>query len=479
MDWFATFSNTTDVNVCYESFVNQLTVIYNQCFPLVRISRKAYKNKSWFTKELRNLLCEKNRLFKGWRKSADERDRLIYISFKKKYNNTCRLSKITYYRNVLDVKASSTKKIWDNLNSLLGFRAKSYNPNEIEKLIINNVDSLAHPLTHIFNLSLYSGSVPHAFKLAKVIPLFKKGDEKLPSNYRPISLLSIFNKVLEKLISKRLYNFFEHENIFYKYQYGFRKNHSTALSVLEVTDFCYANLDNNKYILGLFIDLQKAFDSIDIDILLSKLLHYGVRGIMFEWLKDYLHDRTQYTFVNGVKSKVCKINFGVPQGSVLGPLLFLIYVNDMYRATSEATPKLFADDTNLFIVGDNLGDLSIRTNKCLDEIYQWCLANKLTINLDKTNYTIFSPSRKASVGNINISIGNFQIQYTNCCKYLGILIDNKLDWQDHIDFIYKKLLKFCGIFYKIRDLLPFQCLKMVYFSFVHTHILYGIEFYAI
>ena len=150
----------------------------------------------------------------------------------------------------------------------------------------------------------------------------------------------------------------------------------------------------------------------------------------------------------------------------------------MYRATSEATPKLFADDTNLFIVDDNLGDLSTRTNKCLDEIYQWCLANKLTINLDKTNYTIFFPSRKTSVENFNINIGNFKIQYTTCCKYLGILIDNKLDWQDHIDFIYKKLLKFCGIFYKIRDLLPFQCLKMVYFSFVYTHLLYGIEIYA-
>ena len=265
-------------------------------------------------------------------------------------------------QNSIFVSSISIEEVYNLINSMSGGTAAGDDGFSLD-LIKNNVDSLAGPLTHIFNLSLYSGIVPHAFKLAKVIPLFKKGDEKLPSNYRPISLLSIFNKVLEKLISKRLYNFFEHENIFYKYQFGFRKKHSTALSVLEVTDYCYANLDNNKYILGLFIDLQKAFDSINIDILLAKLLHYGVRGIMFEWLKNYLHDRTQYTFVNGIKSEVCKINFGVPQGSVLGPLLFLIYVNDMYRATSEATPKLFADDTNLFIVGDNLGDLSTRINK--------------------------------------------------------------------------------------------------------------------
>src|SRR6267154_746783 len=131
MDWYTIFNNTTDVNLCYDYFINQSTIIYNQCFPLVRISRKAYKNKSWFTKQLRHLLYEKNSLFRNWRKSADEKDRLIYISFKKKYNNTCRLSKITYYKNVLDVKASSTKKIWDNLNSLMGFRTKSCNPNEI------------------------------------------------------------------------------------------------------------------------------------------------------------------------------------------------------------------------------------------------------------------------------------------------------------------------------------------------------------
>jgi len=431
-----------------------------------------YKNKSWFNADLRTMLYEKNRLYKLWLNSADDKDKLLYVSYKKKYTKTCRETKISYYKHILNVKTSSNKKIWENFNVLLANNAKSSNPNGVENLLYNNVlydnkldvanifnqyfvdvggnlakalppasinfrsylepsnqnsmyvepilddevyklinsmsggkaagddgfnlellknnaATLAQPLTYIYNLSLFSGTVPKAFKMAKVIPLFKKEDEKLPSNYRPISLLSIFNKILEKLISKRLYNFFEHEKIFYKYQFGFRKNHSTGLAVLEVTDFCYANLDNNKYVLSLFIDLQKAFDSIDINILLVKLFNYGIRGIMFEWLKDYLHERTQYTFVNGIKSNVSKINFGVPQGSVLGPLLFLIYVNDIHRATSEATPKIFADDTNIFIFADNLTDLSIKTNSCLDKIYHWCLANRLTINLQKTNFTVF------------------------------------------------------------------------------------------
>src|SRR6267154_2747293 len=260
-------------------------------------------------------------------------------------------------------------------------------------------------------------------------------------------MFSIFYKILEKLIVKRLYAFFDFENVLYKYQFGFRKNHSTKLAVLEVADLCYANLDNNSYTLGLFIDIQKAFDSIDVNILLTKLYSYGIRGIMYDWLKDYLCDRMQYTFVNGVKSSTDKINIGVPQGSVLGPLLFLIYVNDMHAATPETTPKLFADDTNIFLAANNLSELALKANVCLDNIYQWCLANRLTINMDKTNYTIFSPKKNLITDIIQIHIGNTQIKYTTCCKYLGMMIDNRLEWLNDIEYPYKKLLRFC-IFYK-------------------------------
>ena len=561
IEWSNVFNNSNDANQCCDLFVHHLADIYNQCFPLVRVSRKAHKNKAWFSTELRQTFYEKNRLFKIWRNSSDDKDKEIYIKLKKSYNIMCKNVKINYYKQLLNVRSSSIKKIWDNLNLLLGKKNKSGSPKEIEKLIYNNivydnvndvanifnqyfvnigsnlakalppattnfrcfldppiknsisvypitveevfslitsmsggaaagddgfnleflkknVACLSQPLAHLFNLSIFSGIVPRAFKLAKVVPVFKKGDELNPGNYRPISLLSIFNKVFEKLISKRLSDFFDHENILYKHQFGFRKNHSTGLAIVEVTDFCYTNLDKNNYILGLFIDFQKAFDSIDIDILLVKLSNYGIRGIMFDWIKDYLKDRSQYTFVNGIKSEVKNINYGVPQGSVLGPLLFLIYVNDLHRATLEASPKLFADDTNIFIAANNLSDLTHKANNSLNQIYQWCLANKITINLDKTNFTVFSPNKNIAPDNLIISIGNSCIKYTSCCKYLGIFIDNKLTWQEHIDYVYKKLLKFCGIFYKIRELLPFQCLKMVYFSFVYSHIIYGIEIYA-
>ncbi len=561
VDWNEVFTDSDDVNICYDAFADKLSETHNSCFPLVRISRKAFKNKSWYNPELRSMLYEKNRSYNNWLKTSDDKDKLLYILNKKLYQTKCKNTKINYYKNLLNIKTSTSKKIWETLNSFMGNKSNSHKSNDIEKLLYSNtiydnkldianifnqyfvnvgaalannlppalVDFrsflgpsnqnsifleqisteevckviksmaggtaagddgfnlelvklnatiLAQPLTYIYNLSLYTGIVPKRLKIAKVIPLFKKDDEKLPSNYRPISLLSVFNKIIEKLISKRLYNFFDHENIFYKYQFGFRKKHNTSLAVLEVTDFCYENLDNNKYVLGLFIDIQKAFDAIDIDILLVKLYHYGIRGVMFEWIRNYLHDRSQYTCVNGVKSSVNNITYGVPQGSVLGPLLFLIYVNDIQRATSVAVPKMFADDTNVFIVADNLTDLACKANTCLAELNQWCLANKLSINLGKTNYTIYSPKKKIITENISLNIGHIQIKNTACCKYLGMLIDHNLDWQEHINYIYKKLLKFCGIFYKIRDLLPFPCLKMLYFSFVYTHLAYGIEIYA-
>jgi len=297
IDWTDVFNVNNDVNLCYDSFISRLSEVYNHCFPLVRISRKAYKNKSWFSTDLRKELYEKNRLYKIWLTSVAEEDKTRYLSFKRSYNKMCREAKVSYYKNLLNVKSSSIRKIWKSLNDLLGKSTNSSQSNVVDKLLYNNVlyenkleianmfnqyfvnvgGNLANalpnaflnfknylgpsyrnsiyvnpisneevfnlintisggkaagddgfnleliknnslhfvqPLTYIYNLSLFSGVVPNALKLAKVIPLFKKDDEKIPSNYRPISLLSILNKILEKLISKRLYDFFNQSSIF-------------------------------------------------------------------------------------------------------------------------------------------------------------------------------------------------------------------------------------------------------------------------
>ena len=170
----------------------------------------------------------------------------------------------------------------------------------------------------------------------------------------------MFLKLLEKIVCSRLLNFLNKNDVLYKFQFGFRKNYSTSLALLDVLDTCYKNINEKNKILGIFFDIQKAFDVVDHDILLSKLHFYGIRGIMYNWIENYLLNRKQYTTINNVQSKIGTISCGVPQGSVLGPLLFLLYMNDINRAIPENDVKLFADDTNVFIFGPSLKTSSLK-----------------------------------------------------------------------------------------------------------------------
>ena len=333
------------------------------------------------------------------------------------------------------------------------------------------------PLTHIFNLSFTSGVVPNALKLAKVIPIFKKGDKSQPGNYRPISLLSSFDKILEKLMCKRLCSFLERHSVLYDLQFGFRKNHSTVLALMEVVDNIYQHLDRQESTIGIYIDLQKAFDTVNHDILLYKLNNYGVRGVVLQWFISYLKERHQFTFLAGNRSEIGLITTGVPQGSVLGPLLFLIYVNDIYNAVPGTKIKLFADDTNLFLHDKNLENLYRKANENLENLSKWFVANKLSLNIDKTCYSVFGSQQNELVG-LDLQIKGKNILRVDSCKYLGILIDNSVTWKEHIDYVYKKLIKFTSIFYKIRNKLNNEILKMLYFAFVYPHLLYGIEIYG-
>ena len=258
------------------------------------------------------------------------------------------------------------------------------------KLLKHIAPIIITPLHYLINLSLESGYIPRELKIAKIVPVFKDGDCHSFTNYRPISLISSFAKLLEKIVAKQLVGFLTSHNIFYKHQYGFRAKHNTSHPVLHFTDNIYNALNQNPpaITLSIFIDLKKAFDTVDHEILLKKMEHYGVKGTSNVWFYNYLSEREQFVCLDGAKSEKQKIICGVPQGSVLGPLLFLIFINDLPNATEFLT-LLFADDTTFQYSGVDLDTLFEKCNIELEKASKWFKANKLTLNVKKTKFMLF------------------------------------------------------------------------------------------
>ncbi|MEO2220738.1 MAG: reverse transcriptase family protein, partial [Nitrosopumilus sp.] len=336
-------------------------------------------------------------------------------------------------------------------------------------------DLIIIPLAHIINMSFTTGKFPDLLKIVKVIPIHKGGSSQDVNNYRPISLLSIFDKIIEKLMHKRLYHYLEEHNILYQNQFGFRSNNSTVYALAQITEMIKESIDSGKYGCGIFIDLKKAFDTVNHDILLLKLEHYGIREELLEWFKSYLSGRRQFVSFNGQSSQLMDINYGVPQGSVLGPLLFLMYVNDLPNVSNILNFYLFADDTNIYYESKSLLALEKTINKELAKLYLWLNVNRLALNVEKTNYIIFHPYNKPIKQSITLLINKKAISEKGFIKYLGILLDSTLDWKAQILNISKKISRTLGIMYKLRPFLPLSVMKNIYYSLVYSHILYGIE----
>jgi len=231
-------------------------------------------------------------------------------------------------------------------------------------------------------------------------------------------------------MKSRLYSYLETNNVLFDYQFGFRHNHSTTLALIDVVDKLYENLDKHNKVIGIYLDLQKAFDTVNHDILLHKLHNYEIRGVALDWFRNYLSGRYQYTTVNGVNSELTAITCGVPQGSALGPVLFLVYVNDIKNAVPGDQIKLFADDTNLFLFGCTIGDTNFYSNIKLNKLCDWLIGNKLSVNIEKTSYMIFF---RGKANETLLCINNQVINKVSSCRYLGVIIDDKLKWTDHIN----------------------------------------------
>ena len=348
------------------------------------------------------------------------------------------------------------------------------------KLIKHIKEEISIPLTHLINLSIKLSYVPLAWKTAKIAPIFKSGDPSQPTNYRPISLLSTLSKVLERVISNQIYGYFETNKLFYAGQFGFRRAHSCQDLLLKIMDHIAKEKEKNKYVLNIYIDLKKAFDTCVWDILFKKLEHYGLSTNAVGWFQSYLSERKMYTKVGDSDSEMMDILCGVPQGSILGPLLFLIYINDLPHATKLFT-ALYADDTSFATSHKNIDDLFTETNKLLAEVEDWFDSNKLSLHPGKTRYILFSTksnSKIAKESKHELFLQNSSILRVReggpetSFKLVGVYLDEGLTFKYHIQHVHKKIIGITSLLSRSKNTLPSKMKKILFHSLVQSHLQY-------
>ena len=358
---------------------------------------------------------------------------------------------------------------------------------DISIRVLKNCSPILIPyLTNFYNNFIEIGLFPDILKIGTVTPIFKKGNTQLFQNYRPVSTLPCFGKIFEKLIFSRLYKFATSKNIIYENQYGFRSHHSTSHAVNYSIDKITCNLENKNHVLGIFIDLSKAFDTICHEKLLSKLENYGIRGTPLALLQSYMANRKQAINFNGTKSNLLSVLCGVPQGSVLGPLLFILYINDIINCSNSGHFVMFADDTNIFISGSSKDDVYHKANLVLEKLNLYMLSNQLHINTDKCVYIHFRPrynhnerkncARARVVGSERqLFINKNKIKKTNMVRFLGIIIDENLNWDGHLEHLEQKLNSSIITIKRIKKFIPQEHYGKLYHSLFVSHLTYGIS----
>ena len=281
------------------------------------------------------------------------------------------------------------------------------------------------------------------------------------------------------MVFSRVLSFLDRNNIISKKQFGFRPKHSTNHALINIVDTISNAIDTGKMAAGVFVDFQKAFDTVDHSILISKLDHYGIRGKTNDWFKSYLTNRKQCVSILGYESSYKTIEYGVPQGSVLGPLLFLIYINDLNKSIKHSDTFHFADDTNLLNINGSFYKMQSNLNHDLKGLYRWLLANKISLNAAKTELVIFrKPLQK--IPPINLKITGNRIAQTNNVKYLGVYLDKFLDGSAHCISLHTKLQRANGMIAKARHFLrndP-RALLSLYYSIFSSHMVYGCQVFG-
>lgn len=400
------------------------------------------------------------------------------------YNNT-EIHRTTY-RFDNSALNSSINDFWcptnENEVEIIIRKLKNKKSNDIYNisnfLVKNTYKYILKPLTYICNESLTSGIIPAKLKNARISPLYKSGDRGLPENYRPISCLPIFSKILEGLVLNRLNAFLDKTRLISPCQFGFRSHTSTNQALFEYLDAVFQSVDKKEKVIGVFADIKKAFDMVCHEILLHKLNAYGIKGVPLTWFKSYLTDRHQRVELesNGVFhfSHWAKVRFGVPQGSILGPALFIIYINDLPDKFVSTRVVLYADDTTLMIKHKCMMELQSLCNSSLVLLDNWLKNNMLYLNTCKTKFIDF----RNKTDRLTLKIGDTNIESTSNSKMLGIIVDDQLTWKYHIKHVINKLCTAVYALRKLYKLLDTNVLRTVYFAYIQSVLSYGLIFWG-
>lgn len=395
------------------------------------------------------------------------------------YSNTINLNNIN--DNSIFIQPTDSSEIYRVIMSLKNTKSAGYD-NITTDLVKKIARYISSPLAHIINLSFEHGCFPDRLKLSLIKPLHKKGCKLDIDNYRPIALTPILSKIFERVMYERVLNFLNKYNTLVEQQFGFRKNKSTTLAIFTLVKSILNNLNSKVSSCALFLDLSKAFDLVDHVRLLKKMERYGIRGSVQNWFQSYLSNRKQVTRVvkfsddNQILESYdseSRVNpCGVPQGSILGPLLFLLYINDLPQSIKHQS-VLFADDTTVIINVNNNQNYDNVIRQALDGIINWLNINKLKLNISKTSILHFK-TFKGKSANINVAYNNTNIKQVHSAKFLGVTLDEHLSWKNHTELISKKINQFVFALRKVKDVTSRQTALMVYHAYVCSIIRYGI-----
>ena len=526
-NWDSTYQ-CHDADQANELFMNTFLALFNECFTLEPQSSVKKRRKAWITNGLVISSINKSKLYKQF--LSGQVDRLPYVNYRNKYVSLLRLAKRKYFTDFFTLHKKNTRETWKMINSFSSKQARaelhSVQPDQLNdffatlgsgtlaglpntnletsikyinfnrdsfyltdtslnevinvclklpaktscgldeistKLLHSVIDLISDPLAHIINLSFNTGTYPFSWKIAKVVPVFKSGDANLPINFRPISVLSAFSKITERLMCIRMSAFISSKHLLSNSQYGFRKGRCTEQAVANLVNLVSENLDNAVDVFAMYVDVAKAFDSIDISILLCKLHAYGFRGTAHLWFKNYLRNRCQY--VEKGSAFKC-LTHGVPQGSILGPILFLLYINDLPSISRNTHFILFADDTTALIPISNAYAIQ---NEC-DKIFDWFRDNRLQLNVTKTKCMLFTLSRHRI--NPLVLAENKPLDYVSSFRFLGCLIDCRLSWNDHVNNVCMCISKGIAMLHATKSLFPFYVKRLIYFACIYPYLTY-------